>query len=47
MRLVFHRQVYSDLANIIDYYERVATRELADDFYHQPAHHFVTQSSSP
>ncbi len=33
MRPVFHPQVYADLAKIMEYYERVATPELADDFY--------------
>ena len=33
MRVVFHPRVLSDLSSIMDYYERVATRELADDFY--------------
>ncbi len=33
MRLVLHRQVPSDVDAIMKYYERVATRELADDFY--------------
>ncbi len=33
MRLVFHPKVASDIEKIMDYYERVATRELADEFY--------------
>ena len=33
MRLVLHRKVYSDVDAIMAYYERVASRELADDFY--------------
>ena len=35
MRLVFHPQVYSDLAKVMEYYERIATPELADDFYRE------------
>lgn len=35
MRLVFHPKVYSDLAEIMGYYERVATLELADEFYRE------------
>lgn len=33
MQVVFHPRVYDDLAEIMAYYERVATRELADAFY--------------
>ena len=33
MRLVLHRKVYSDVDAIMAYYERIARRELADDFY--------------
>ena len=33
MGVVFHPRVLSYLSSIMDYYERVATRELADDFY--------------
>ena len=29
MYLVFHPKVYSDIDEIMEYYERVATRELA------------------
>jgi hypothetical protein len=32
MRAVFHPRIFSDLAKVMEYYERVATRELADDF---------------
>ena len=35
MRPVFHPRVYADLAKIMGYYERVATPELADDFYRE------------
>ena len=33
MRLVLHPQVHSDVHAIMEYYERVASPELADDFY--------------
>ena len=33
MRLVLHPKVYSDIDRIMDYYERVATSELANEFY--------------
>ncbi|MEO8350174.1 MAG: hypothetical protein ABI680_00495 [Chthoniobacteraceae bacterium] len=33
MRLVLHRTVHSDVDAIMEYYEHVASRELADDFY--------------
>ena len=33
MELVFHPKVYSDIDKIMEYYERVATPELADEFY--------------
>jgi toxin ParE1/3/4 len=33
MRLVLHPQVYSDIDKIMERYERVATRQLADEFY--------------
>ena len=33
MRLVLHRKVHSDVDAIMGYYEGVASRELADDFY--------------
>jgi plasmid stabilization system protein ParE len=33
MRLVFHPDVYSDVDAIMQYYEQVASPELADRFY--------------
>jgi len=33
MRLVFHPEIYSDVDKIMEYYERTATPELADEFY--------------
>lgn len=33
MRLVLHPKVYADIDEIMAYYERVASRELANEFY--------------
>ena len=33
MELVLHPKVYSDIDQDMEYYERVATPELADEFY--------------
>ena len=33
MRLLLHPKVHSDVDAMMDYYERVASQELADDFY--------------
>jgi plasmid stabilization system protein ParE len=33
MRLVFHPKVYSDIAQVMEYYEQVASADLADEFY--------------
>ena len=33
MRVIFHPRVHSDISKVMDYYERVATLELADEFY--------------
>jgi hypothetical protein len=33
MRLEFHRQIVSDISQIIAYYEGAAGRQLADEFY--------------
>jgi hypothetical protein len=33
MRLVLHREVHSDADAIMEYYERFASLDLADDFY--------------
>jgi len=35
MRAIFHPRVYADLADVMAYYERVATPELADAFYQE------------
>lgn len=33
MRLVFHPKIYSDIAQVMEYYEQVASADLADEFY--------------
>lgn len=33
MRLLLHPKVHSDVDAIMEYYERVASNELADEFY--------------
>ena len=33
LRVVFHPKVFSEVDAIMDYYERVAGIQLADDFY--------------
>ena len=33
MRLSFHPKVYSDIAQVMEYYEQVASADLADEFY--------------
>ena len=35
MQLVLHPKVHSDVFKIMEYYEQVATPELADDFYRE------------
>ena len=44
MRLVLHPKVYSDIDKIMEYYERVATSTLADEFYAE-LRHFVEQAA--
>jgi hypothetical protein len=39
MRLVLHPKVYSDIAQIMEYYEQVASVDLADEFYRIAAAH--------
>lgn len=38
MRLILHPKVHSDVLKIMEYYERVATIELAEDFYRELRH---------
>ena len=47
MRLEFHRQVASDISRIMDYYEDVAGRRLADEFYAQLRSFFQKAAESP
>lgn len=47
MRLEFHRQVASDISRIMDYYEDVAGRKLADDFYGELRAFFQKAAGSP
>jgi len=44
MRLVLHPKVYSDIDSIMAYYEKVATKELANEFYAEPRH-FLTEAA--
>lgn len=39
MRLVLHPKVCSDIDEIMGYYERIGTPELADDFYAELRHY--------
>jgi hypothetical protein len=32
MRLVLHPKIYSDIAQVMEYYEQVASADLADEF---------------
>jgi hypothetical protein len=41
MRLVLHPKVYSDIDEIMGYYERVAPRELADEFCAELRHSVI------
>ena len=47
MRVVLHRDVYSDVSEIMDYYERVAGPNLADDFYEEPRSFMVKATNHP
>ena len=44
MRLVLHPKVHSDVLKIMEDYERVATSELADDFYRE-LRHFMREAA--
>jgi plasmid stabilization system protein ParE len=33
MRLVLHPKIFSDIAQVMEYYEQVASADLADEFY--------------
>ena len=47
MRLEFHRQIASDISGIMDYYEDVAGRQLADEFYNELRFYFQKAADSP
>lgn len=36
--MVFHPKVYSDIAQVMEYYERVGSAGLADEFYSELRH---------
>jgi plasmid stabilization system protein ParE len=38
MRLAFHPKVYSDIAQVMEYYERLGGFGLADEFYSELRH---------
>jgi plasmid stabilization system protein ParE len=44
MRLVLHPKVYSDIDEIMGYYERIASCELADEFYSE-LRYYVQQAA--
>ena len=44
MRLVLHPKVYSDIDEIMRYYERAATPALADEFYAE-LRYFLTKAA--
>ena len=45
MEVVLHPKVYSDIDQIMGYYERVATAELADEFYAE-LRHFMDEAAA-
>jgi hypothetical protein len=47
MDLVFDHKVYSDIETIMEYYERVASEELADAFYLELRSYMVAASTRP
>lgn len=47
MRLVLHPKIYSDIDEIMGYYERVATRQLADEFYRERRHYMQQAAERP
>lgn len=44
MRLVLHPKVSSDISKIMEFYEQVATAELADEFYRE-LRHFIHEAA--
>lgn len=47
MRLVLHRNVYTDIDKVMAHYERVAGPQLADEFYAELRHFFVEAATRP
>ena len=47
MRLEFHPQIASDISRIMDYYEGIAGRQLADEFYSELCSFFQRVADSP
>jgi toxin ParE1/3/4 len=47
MRLVLHPKVYSDIDEIMGYYERVATPGLAEEFYSELRYFMTTAADKP
>jgi len=47
MRLALHPKVYSDIDSIMAYYEEVASRELANEFYAELRHFMVEAAARP
>lgn len=47
MTIRLHRLVYSDIAEIMDYYERVSGAALADDFYRELRTFFKKAANQP
>jgi toxin ParE1/3/4 len=47
MRLVLHPKVYSDIDEIMEYYERIATRELANESYSELRHYMQQAAERP
>jgi plasmid stabilization system protein ParE len=43
MRLLLHPKVYSDISSIMEYYEKLSTIELADEFYRE-LRHFIEKA---
>lgn len=47
MRLVFHPAVFSDITSIMEYYEQVASPDLADQFYDELKYFFEQVAQRP
>ena len=47
MRVILHPKIHSDVDAIMEYYERVASRELADDFYAELREFIVQAAERP